>query len=87
MTTPTNAQRRLLAKLVLRHEQRSIGHSDAQDATWFQDGLLPVESVHPKTLAALQRNGWVEPYPSPYKPWFADAVNFRITTAGKEALT
>lgn len=86
MTTPTKTQRYILAKLVFMGEKGSIGHSESQRATWLQDGILPIASIHPKTFEKLCRNGWVEPYPSPFKPWFADAVSFRITMAGKETL-
>lgn len=83
---PTKQQRYLLERLVAKHGGASIGWSRSMAQAWLQDGLLPVEALLQRTVEVMEQRGWIEPYTSPWKPWYADAVNYQITDAGKAVL-
>ncbi len=83
---PTKQQRYLLERLNARGGKVSLGWSRDMGQAWRQDGLLPVEVLLQRTVATMEQWGWIEPYTSPWKPWYADAVNYRITEAGRAAV-
>lgn len=83
---PTKHQRYVLAYLAFKRGQACLVHSEADGRAWMQEGILPVEMLQARTLDALIRHCWVEPYEPTWKRWVADAQSYRITDAGKAAL-